>query len=426
MSLHAAFTVPAAEPPARWTSTTARRILPLPIDRVRSDAWPAQGLDGEAVAQLLQGAVRLGRDPRAILRDSGIDARVYDNANATIDGVSLVRLMRCIQTTLDDVYLGFFAQGCRLALETERLRCFFGCSTFGEALRVSIRFTDAISNDIGPDVSEQHGLGLQHICRYATVDGVDRDILVWMRFVWIYHCFSWLIGRPLALRGLSIRGPRPVQRNGFDRFALFGCPVQFDAPHDALSYAWDDVGAKLVQRSVAEYDAYYASAPDWFAPPHHGLNWRERTAQVILDFQRAGLWSAPIEAVAARLRTRPRRLRHDLAIEGESFQDIRTRLRGELAAAHLIVDDTSVTITEIGLGLGFSEPGSFTRHFRAFAGMTPSAYRAQHHANATLVAAARATLTGVTASMPHERLEPECHFGQDPTSYRSLSSQRPW
>jgi AraC-like DNA-binding protein len=78
--------------------------------------------------------------------------------------------------------------------------------------------------------------------------------------------------------------------------------------------------------------------------------------------------------VAARLRTRPRRLRHDLAHEGESFQDIRTRLRGELAGAYLLASD--LPIAAIGVALGFSEPGSFSRHFVAWAGMTPSAYRA--------------------------------------------------
>jgi AraC-like DNA-binding protein len=352
---------------------------------------PGYGLDGEAVRRLLQGAVLKGHDAGEILRGAAIDPAVYGDPDAAIGGKSLVRLVRHTQLLLDDVYLGFFAQGCRLALETERLLSFLHCTTFGEALRVSIRFTDAMLADVGPGITEEHGTGLQHICKYQTIPGVDRDILVWIRFVWIYHLFSWLIGRPLALRGLSIRGPKPVQRNGFDRFALFGAPVQFGAQADALSYDWNDLTARLVHSSIREYDEYYASEPDWFAVPDRGLSWRLRTEQVLVEFQRAGLWSAPIEAAAARLKTRPRRLRHDLAQEGESFQDIRTRLRGELATAYLLASD--MPITEIGLALGFSEPGSFTRHFCAWAGMTPSAYRARHVADAAKVAAATAMLS---------------------------------
>jgi AraC-like DNA-binding protein len=355
-----------------------------------------QGLDGEAVAKLLQGAVLKGRDPQALLQNAAIDPGVYGNRLAAIDGRALVRLVRQIQFSLDDVYLGFFAQSCRLALETERLLSFLHCATFGEALRVSIRFTNAFSDDVGPGITEEHGCGLQHICKYHTIEGVDRDILVWIRFVWIYQFFSWLIGRPLALRGLSIRGSRPVQANGFDRFALFRCPVKFNAPFDALSYDWNDLTVRLVHSSIGDYDAYYSSEPDWFDTPGQGQSWRERAQQALIDFQKAGLWSAPIEVVAARLRTRPRRLRHDLALEGESFQDIRTRLRGELASAYLLASD--MPITEIGFALGFSEPGSFSRHFVTWAGIAPSAYRARYIADAGKVAAATALLDDRRAS----------------------------
>ena len=350
----------------------------------------ADGLDGVAVRHLLDGALLNGRDPLAILKDAGIDPLTYSDPHRAIDGRALVRLVRTIQFELDDVYLGFFAQPCRLALETERLLSFLQCATFGEALRVSIRFTAAMSADVGPGISEEHGSGLRHICKYQTVVGVDRDIFVWIRFVLIYQFFSWLIGRPLALRGVSVKGARPLQSNGFDRFALFGCPIQFNAPVDSLSYDWNDLAVRLAHKSIKQYDDYYASEPDWFEVPDRGPSWRERTEQVLIDFQRAGLWSTPIELVASRLRTRSRRLRQDLSLEGENFQDIRTRLRGELAAAYLLASD--MPITAIGFILGFSEPGSFSRHFCAWAGISPTNYRTAHLTNAAMVASATALL----------------------------------
>lgn len=354
------------------------------------DGQATYGLDGEGVRSLLQGAVLQGRDPLALLASSAIDPAVYGDPSAAIDGPALVRLVRQIQLSLDDVYLGFLAQSCRLALETERLLSFLHCGTFGEALRVSIRFTDAMNTDVGPGIREEHASGLQHICKYHTIEGVNRDILVWIRFVWIYQFFGWLIGRPLALAEISVRGPRPVQANGFDRFALFNCPIRFDAEVDSLTYDRNDLTVRLVHSSISEYESYYAAEPDWFALPGGELSWRERTQQVLIDLQRAGLWSAPIEVVAARLRTRPRRLRQDLSMEGESFQDIRTRLRGELAGAYLLASD--IPVTSIGFSLGFSEPGSFSRNFHAWAGMTPSAYRTAHGSDAAKIASATALL----------------------------------
>src|SRR3569833_328975 len=80
-------------------------------ERVAADG----GLDGAAVKSLLQGAVLKGRDPLQILRAADIDPSTYGNIHAAIGGRALVRLVRQIQISIDDVYLGFLAQGCRRA-----------------------------------------------------------------------------------------------------------------------------------------------------------------------------------------------------------------------------------------------------------------------------------------------------------------------
>ncbi|CAN5880470.1 AraC family transcriptional regulator [soil metagenome] len=354
-----------------------------------------RGLDGGAVESLLRGAVIKGHDPHDLLRQAAIDPSVYGNVHEAIDGRALFRLVQQIQLALDDAYIGFLAERCRLALEMERTLSYLHCETFGESLRVSIRFTQALSADIGPQLVEDR-LSVKHVCTYHTIEGVDRDIFVWLRFVWIFHLFSWLIGRPVRLRGVSVRASRPVQANGFDRFALFGCPIQYDAPIDALCYDRKDLSARLIHGTLAEYQEHNAGNPDWFAMPSGRLTWRAQTENVLVDFQRSESWSTPIDAVAERLRSEPRRLRRNLAREGESFQQIRTRLRGELAAAYLLVTDLPITM--VGYRVGFSEPGSFTRNFIEWAGMTPSEYRARYKSDHARVTAATMLLTERTSA----------------------------
>ncbi|NYT40728.1 AraC family transcriptional regulator ligand-binding domain-containing protein [Sphingomonas sp. R-74633] len=353
------------------------------------------GLDGVAVESLLAGAVMRGQDAQALLRKAGIDARVYGDARAAIDGRSVFRLVQQIQLALDDAFIGFMAERCRLALDMERTLAYLHCETFGESIRVSIRFTQALSEDIGPQLIEDRW-GAKHVCVYHTIEGVDRDIFVWFRFIWIFQFFSWLIGRPLRLRGVQLRGPRPVQPNGFDRFAVFGCPIHYDAPFDALLYDRSDLSTRLRHGTLADVQEYNASIPDWFATPTGNTTWRARTEHALVDFQRSRNWSVPIEAVAERLRSRPRRLRRDLSHEGESFQQIRTRLRGELAAAYLLVTD--LPITEVGYRVGFSEPGSFSRNFTEWAGLTPSQYRDRYKPDGARLAAASMLLSERTGA----------------------------
>ncbi|WP_457831281.1 AraC family transcriptional regulator ligand-binding domain-containing protein, partial [Staphylococcus aureus] len=85
---------------------------------------------------LLGGAVSRGKDPRALLRQAGIDPAVYGNPAMAIDGRELFRLVRRAQVSLDDSFLGFFAERFRLALELERTLTYLHCETFGESIRV--------------------------------------------------------------------------------------------------------------------------------------------------------------------------------------------------------------------------------------------------------------------------------------------------
>jgi AraC-like DNA-binding protein len=70
------------------------------------------------------------------------------------------------------------------------------------------------------------------------------------------------------------------------------------------------------------------------------------------------------------------------------------RLRGELAGAFLLATDIPVTV--VGYKLGFVEPGSFTRSFIGFSGMTPSDYRRHYKSDNTRVAAATTLLSEQT------------------------------
>lgn len=365
---------------------------PMPNVPTPRPARPAAlaGLDGLAVEKLLQGAVLKGHDPAAILRAARIEPGIYGDEGGSIDGSALCRLVEQIQIALDDSFIGFLPERFRLALEAERTRAHLHSGTFGEALRVSIRFTQALSEDIGPQLVDTDRSGIMHRVAYHTIDGVDRDIFVWHRFVWIYHLFSWLIGRPLNLRRVLVRQQPPVQANGFDRFALFRCPIEYGAEFDALWYHGDDLKARVVHGSLAEYEAHNATGPDWFALPGGGDSWRSRTEHALIDFQRDGVWVPSIEAVAERLRARTRRLRRDLSREGETFQHIRTRLRGEVAGALLLATD--MPVTNIGYEVGFGEPGSFTRNFSDWAAMTPSEYRRRFRSDRARIAAATTLL----------------------------------
>jgi len=77
---------------------------------------------------------------------------------------------------------------------------------------------------------------------------------------------------------------------------------------------------------------------------------------------------------AARLMAvAPRTLQRRLAEEGVSFQEIVDAGRRE--SAERLLGDASLTVSEVGYVLGFTEPSAFHRAFRRWHGVTPMQFR---------------------------------------------------
>lgn len=80
-----------------------------------------------------------------------------------------------------------------------------------------------------------------------------------------------------------------------------------------------------------------------------------------------------IEWVAAKLGTTRRSLQRRLASHGTTFN--RLVEKTVLRRAKALLDDGTTPITDIALQLGYADPAHFTRAFRRWTGVTPSAYR---------------------------------------------------
>lgn len=86
-----------------------------------------------------------------------------------------------------------------------------------------------------------------------------------------------------------------------------------------------------------------------------------------------GSGSTSATQIAERLRLSERTLRRRLRESGVAFSDLLAEVRRDLAARYL--GDPSLSITEVGLLLGFSDTSSFQRAFRRWYGVPPSEYR---------------------------------------------------
>jgi AraC-like DNA-binding protein len=97
----------------------------------------------------------------------------------------------------------------------------------------------------------------------------------------------------------------------------------------------------------------------------------ERVRAALLEALPSGL--ASMDTIAGKLMLSKRTLQRRIEAEGTTYQQILDDTRTDLALHYL--EHTALTVGEVSFLLGFSEPNSFYRAFRAWTGATPEGVR---------------------------------------------------
>jgi AraC-like DNA-binding protein len=97
--------------------------------------------------------------------------------------------------------------------------------------------------------------------------------------------------------------------------------------------------------------------------------------------QSPALLGQGLDRMAQRLGRHPRTLQRHLREQGQQFTDIQARCRLEMAKSSLV--GAQCDIESLSAELGFADRHSFTRAFKRWTGLSPSAYRRQEQTGRT-------------------------------------------
>ena len=86
--------------------------------------------------------------------------------------------------------------------------------------------------------------------------------------------------------------------------------------------------------------------------------------------------SCSAAAVARFFSMHRRTLTRHLRTEGLAFRQVANEVRFEIACQ--LLQNTDMALSQVAAALKYSEPSAFTRAFRRWSGLTPSAWRAGH------------------------------------------------
>jgi len=315
--------------------------------------------------------IELGCAPQAVLEAAGVSEEVLACPDNLINFQTVGSLLtRCALATGDDfgVRLGSRATTTTLGLLGALL---LTSPNVGAALRLL----------------SQH-LHMHNHTGVASLDGASDTVTL---SYGIHHLpdtgsdqvYGGAMGIALGIMR-SLCGPRwrpavvhfpfrtPVKVTTFRQ--IFDCPLVFDAELCAMSFP-AALLAQPVQKApfnVAKHFQLLRTIAEFQRHQPEAVTPRvQRTVHQLLLESRLSE-----ETLAEKLHLHRRTLNRMLAREGTTFRELASEARFNVAKQRL--KDSTATIEQIALTLGFTSSSSFGRAFQKWAGATPTAFRQQH------------------------------------------------
>lgn len=228
------------------------------------------------------------------------------------------------------------------------------------------RFVRVVNDKASVHVEDKDGcmvvtleLNRESECQHARDDGALALITRMCRSVY---------GDNFRLKAVNFKHFEPRDIKPY--FEYFACQLNFDQADNQIL-----IPLSLVDETLVGASPELALLNDQVVTKRLASMDRSdivaRVQAVLFDLLPAG--NVSDEAVAEALHMSVRTMHRKLSEVNSNFRALLVEMRRDLAELYIL--DNSLTLTEISLLLGFSEPSSFSRAFKNWTGSAPSEVR---------------------------------------------------
>ena len=309
-----------------------------------------------------------GVDPREVLNEAGIDPAMFDNPGNIITYAARDRLFKHCVAKTGCQHFGLLV-GQRMDLPSFGLVGLLmkTSPTVGDALRSLVNFLHLHSQGAVATLGQDGDLAvLAYDAFESGLEATDQtgDGAVAM----MLNMLRTLCGPDFRPKEASFAHRRPDDIEVFRK--LFRAPLYFDAEHYALVFSrdWlddcppgaDNELQQLVRMKIDDLEA------------KHSLDLPDQVRSVLRSALMTGHCSE--EQIAVLFSMHSHTLSRRLKADGTSFHELVDECRFEIARQML--ENTSLSVAQIGAALCYSRSSSFIRAFRRWSDTTPAEWRA--------------------------------------------------
>ena len=319
-----------------------------------------------------------GYDFSAVLSDAGLDFDPLDESDPAFRGeISAMQYSRVYQSVLSLLQDETFGTtGSELvAPGAFRMMCYciISCDNLGQAIQRASEFYRTFFDErsqLYTNFSDQVArVGYRTMSREGRPQVAAADaygLSMWHRF------FGWLCGRPIELKRVDFTGASPERLEKYER--LFGCPLNFKQANDLLYFDSECLAWPIVhtEHSLREF---LRTAPYQLLMMENTPDGDNLAAQVKAMIGHDFSEGFPgFETISSALNMSAPTMRRRLKREGTTFQQLKDEARCD--AAMLCLDRPELSINEVAIQMGFTDPSAFHRSFKKWTQQTPGQFRA--------------------------------------------------
>lgn len=354
-------------------------------DTVTQDVRANDSVPTQFAASLARMLSERGLDQAQSTLAAGIGFDVLDpqasGYRSEIPALAYSRLYRRVMTALQDETFGLRRDvGMKPGAFRMMCYCLLGCANLGRAVARICEFHQVFyDGQLEMRLTREGESARFEIVVPAQAKALAADsaflmspaaaacgLSMWHRF------FGWLIGHPLALDRVELSGSPPANLVRYRQ--LFNCELQFGVAIPAFIFPADYLAYPLVHNEDSLRD-FLRTAPYQLltmpADPGKQSLVDQVRALIGHDFSRG---FPSFERITELLHMSAPTLRRRLKREGTTFQELKDNCRREASIDYL--NRPELSINDVAILMGFTDPSAFYRSFKKWTGMTPGEHRA--------------------------------------------------
>jgi AraC-like DNA-binding protein len=323
----------------------------------------------------LNNGLFLGGNQKQILALSGLTLAQLNQPKSRVLATQLASIVKSCWRVSGDELLGFTHQKVKVGMFTLLAERLITCKTLEEVFIDTAVFYKLTGDELEFKIhrsGSQVSVGVNINFKSNSDKTAPNSMLTELLLLICHRFCSWLVGQVIPLSQLYVQHAKPAHHEEYR--LMFACPCLHQSKNNALMFDEKYLDLPVV-RNPQQLVKYLKQIPlQWFKKQSY---YDTCSAQVLRILESSlSDRESNLENVAAKLNMTSRTLRRKLIVEGSRFQQLKDNTRRDKAIN--LFEQANLTIAQIGLAVGFTEPATFSRAFKHWTGVSPNTYRDYH------------------------------------------------